>query len=49
MSGYPAIAHRQWLKAMGCIPRLPDMRRSITELEKKIAELEKELQKRGAS
>lgn len=40
MSGYPAIPHREWLKASATFSKLPEMRKEIKELEKKVAELE---------
>ncbi len=40
------MPHRQWLRAMRCIPKLPEMRRTITELERRIAQLEEELNKK---
>lgn len=39
-SGSPAMPHKEWLRVMGTLPRLPDMRKKMTELEKKIAGLE---------
>jgi len=43
MSGSPAIPHREWLKASLTFPKLPEMRKAIKELEKKVAELETQL------
>lgn len=40
MSGYPNMPHREWLKASLTFPHLPEMRKSINELKKKVAELE---------
>ncbi len=42
-SGTPAIAHKDWLKSMAMIPRLPDLRKTVSALEKRIAELEARL------
>ncbi len=39
-SGYPAMPHRQWLKAAMAAPKIPEMRKSIIELEKRLKELE---------
>ena len=39
-SGYPAMPHKEWLKAMAVVPRLPELRKTVTALEKRIAELE---------
>jgi UDP-3-O-[3-hydroxymyristoyl] glucosamine N-acyltransferase len=47
VSGAPHMPHRQWLRATNCIPKLPEMRRTIAEFEKRIAALESELNKRG--
>lgn len=44
-SGSPAMPHKEWLRAMGVIPKLPDMRKKMIELEKKIAALEARLSK----
>ncbi|MFC1889731.1 UDP-3-O-(3-hydroxymyristoyl)glucosamine N-acyltransferase [Thermodesulfobacteriota bacterium] len=38
-SGYPAIPHRDWLKASAAFARLPEMRRTIRELQKEIRTL----------
>lgn len=44
-SGSPAMPHKEWLRVMGTLPRLPDMRKKMSELEKKIAALEARLAK----
>jgi len=41
VSGIPAIPHREWLKASGVFPKLPEYRKSMNSLEKRVAELEK--------
>lgn len=41
VSGYPAIANREWLKASAVFRKLPDLRRTIADLERRIAELER--------
>lgn len=46
VSGYPAIANRDWLKASAVYRRLPLLKRRVAELEQRIAELEARL---GAS
>lgn len=43
VSGYPAIPHKDWLRASLVFSHLPEMRKTIKELEKKIAELEERL------
>jgi UDP-3-O-[3-hydroxymyristoyl] glucosamine N-acyltransferase len=45
VSGIPAIPHREWLKASGIIPKLPEFRKTVHALEKRVAELEKLLVK----
>jgi UDP-3-O-[3-hydroxymyristoyl] glucosamine N-acyltransferase len=40
MSGYPCLPHREWLKSSGVIPKLPEFRRTVISLEKRVAELE---------
>jgi UDP-3-O-[3-hydroxymyristoyl] glucosamine N-acyltransferase len=42
-SGYPAMPHKQWLKASMIVPRIPEMRRTIMDLEKRLKELEARL------
>ena len=42
-SGTPAIPHKEWLKSMVVIPKLPEFRKSLSVLEKRIAELESQL------
>lgn len=44
-SGSPAMPHKDWLRTMGVLPKLPDMRKKLNELEKKIAGLEARLVK----
>jgi len=44
-SGSPAMPHKEWLRVMGVLPKLPDMRKKMSELEKKIAGLEARLDK----
>ncbi|MDY6839125.1 MAG: UDP-3-O-(3-hydroxymyristoyl)glucosamine N-acyltransferase [Thermodesulfobacteriota bacterium] len=41
VSGTPGMPHRLWLRASNIIPKLPDMRRKMTELERRIQKLEK--------
>ncbi len=43
-SGTPAIPHKEWLKSMAMVPRLPDLRKTVSALEKRIAGLEAVLQ-----
>ena len=46
-SGTPAIPHREWLKAQNIFAKLPEMRKKILELEKRVEELEDEESKHG--
>lgn len=39
-SGSPAMPHKEWLRTMAVLPKLPDLRKKTAELEKKIARLE---------
>ena len=43
VSGYPAIPNRDWLKSSAVFRKLPELRRTITELELRIADLEARL------
>ncbi len=43
VSGYPAIANRDWLKASAIFRRLPALKQRIVDLERRIAELEEKL------
>ena len=40
VSGYPHMPHKQWLKSSRCYPLLPQMRKTINKLEKKVKALE---------
>ncbi|MGH9371225.1 MAG: UDP-3-O-(3-hydroxymyristoyl)glucosamine N-acyltransferase [Vicinamibacterales bacterium] len=40
ISGYPAIANRDWLKASAVFRKLPELRKMVADLERRIAELE---------
>jgi UDP-3-O-[3-hydroxymyristoyl] glucosamine N-acyltransferase len=42
-SGTPTMPHREWLRAMAVVPRLPELKKNIVALEKRIAELETKL------
>jgi len=41
VSGSPCMPHRTWLRAMSCVPRLPEMRSSLNRGLKRVEELEK--------
>jgi UDP-3-O-[3-hydroxymyristoyl] glucosamine N-acyltransferase len=40
VSGSPAFANREWLKATAVFARLPELQRRVRELERKLAELQ---------
>jgi UDP-3-O-[3-hydroxymyristoyl] glucosamine N-acyltransferase len=42
-SGVPVLPHREWLKLSMTLPRVPEMRKTLHALEKRIAELEAKL------
>ncbi|HZV81170.1 MAG TPA: UDP-3-O-(3-hydroxymyristoyl)glucosamine N-acyltransferase, partial [Geobacteraceae bacterium] len=39
-SGSPTMPHKEWLKMSMTLPRLPEMRKSVTDLEKRVSALE---------
>ena len=39
-TGTPAIPHREWLKAQNIFAKLPEMRKMLMELEKRVKEIE---------
>ena len=41
VSGYPAIPNRDWLKASAVFRRLPELKKAVAELEKRVEELTK--------
>jgi UDP-3-O-[3-hydroxymyristoyl] glucosamine N-acyltransferase len=43
VSGYPAIANRDWLKSSAIFRQLPALRKRVADLEQRIAELEEKL------
>jgi UDP-3-O-[3-hydroxymyristoyl] glucosamine N-acyltransferase len=43
ISGYPAIENREWLKASIVFRRLPELKRAVAHLERRLAELESRL------
>jgi UDP-3-O-[3-hydroxymyristoyl] glucosamine N-acyltransferase len=43
-SGTPAIPHKEWLKSMAVVANLPELRKTVSALEKRIAGLEAQLQ-----
>jgi UDP-3-O-[3-hydroxymyristoyl] glucosamine N-acyltransferase len=45
VSGYPAIPNRDWLKASAVFKRLPEMKKTIADLEARLAALQQQLNK----
>lgn len=43
VSGYPAIANRDWLKSSAIFRKLPELRKLVQDLERRVARLEAEL------
>lgn len=46
LTGIPAMPHKQWLRSAMAFPKLPEMRKTISSLEKRVAELEELLAKK---
>jgi UDP-3-O-[3-hydroxymyristoyl] glucosamine N-acyltransferase len=42
VSGYPAIAHREWLRMSAALPRVADLLRDVRKLQKRVEQLERE-------
>ncbi len=42
-SGTPTMPHKEWLKSALMVPRLPELKKTVSSLEKRIAELESRL------
>ncbi len=42
-SGSPAQPHREWLRTMATLPKLPEMRKSLMELEERLKKIEASL------
>jgi UDP-3-O-[3-hydroxymyristoyl] glucosamine N-acyltransferase len=41
MSGSPAFEARDWLRAVTAFPKLPEMLKTMRQLEKRVAQLER--------
>lgn len=46
VSGSPTIPHRKWLRVQAALPDLPEMKKQIRDLEKKIKALEESLSRK---
>ncbi len=42
-SGSPTMPHKEWLKSAMTVPRLPELKKTVSTLEKRVAELEAKL------
>ena len=42
VTGYPAIAHRDWLRMSAALPRVPELLREVRRLQQRVEQLEKE-------
>ncbi|MRR34617.1 UDP-3-O-(3-hydroxymyristoyl)glucosamine N-acyltransferase [bacterium] len=40
LSGIPAYNHRDWLRVSAMVPKLPELKKTVAELEKRVRELE---------
>lgn len=48
VSGAPVMPHETWMKAQAVIPRLPELRQLVRNLEQRVATLETQLQQASA-
>ncbi|HEY7208694.1 MAG TPA: UDP-3-O-(3-hydroxymyristoyl)glucosamine N-acyltransferase [Bryobacteraceae bacterium] len=46
VSGYPAFESNAWLRASAVYPKLPELMKTVRALEKRVAELERQLKER---
>jgi UDP-3-O-[3-hydroxymyristoyl] glucosamine N-acyltransferase len=46
ISGYPAIPNRDWLKASAVFRKLPELKKTVTALEARLADLERRIAER---
>jgi len=47
ISGSPAFSHREWLRTQALMPKLPEMKRALAALEKKVQALEEKMKAEG--
>ena len=47
LSGTPVMPHREWLKSSTLVPKLPEFRKTLSALERRVAELEEKLAQKG--
>jgi UDP-3-O-[3-hydroxymyristoyl] glucosamine N-acyltransferase len=43
ISGYPAVPNREWLKTSAVVRKLPELRKTIADLQRRVAELEERI------
>ena len=43
ISGYPAIANRDWLKSSAIFRKLPELKKAVAALQRRLDELEQRL------
>jgi UDP-3-O-[3-hydroxymyristoyl] glucosamine N-acyltransferase len=41
--GSPALAHKEWAKVQAAIPKLPELRKQVLELEKQLQEMKQKI------
>lgn len=46
-SGSPTMPHKEWLRSAMVVPRLPELKKTVSALEKRVAELESKLKQIG--
>ena len=46
-SGIPALPHKQWLRTAMALPKVPELRKTVMDLERRIKELEARLAAKG--
>jgi len=49
LSGSPAFPHREWLRAQVAFRKLPEMKRTLAELEEKVKKMEEAIEKKAHS
>ncbi len=47
VSGFPGMPHRKWLKTMGAVSKLPEMRKELERLKKEVDKLKGLMEKKG--
>ena len=45
VSGYPHLPHRQWLRVQACVSQLPEMRKNVAAMLKRLEKLERDIKK----